>query len=81
MTSDSGLFDHLFNNLPNGWKLKPLQEIVDFQEGPGILAEDFHDEGIPLLRLSSIAQAVTTFEGCNFLDPKKVSKKWNDVRL
>jgi len=82
MSSDTqGIFTYLFENTPNGWEIRALPDVVDFQEGPGILAKDFHTSGVPLLRLSSISGPVTTFEGCNYLDPEKVKKKWDHFRL
>lgn len=76
-----GVYSHLFKCLPDNWTLLPLSEAVDFQEGPGILAVDFHENGIPLLRLSSITGIKTTFDGCNFLLPEKVAKKWAHFKL
>ena len=80
-SNNQGIFTHLFQYIPDDWELMALPDIVDFQEGPGILAKDFHDEGVPLLRLSSISGPVTTFDGCNYLAPQKVEKKWGHFRL
>lgn len=63
------------------WRKVNLPDCVDFQEGPGILAEDFEDSGIPLIRLKGLKNNVATLEGCNFLDPAKVEKKWKHFRL
>jgi len=76
-----GLYSHLFEGVPKHWDLYCLSDAVDFQEGPGILAVDFHESGVPLLRLSSIVDKKTTFDGCNFLDPEKVEKKWSHFKL
>lgn len=59
-----------------GWRRLPLKRTIDFQEGPGILAEDFRDEGVPLLRISSVKGPKVTLEGCNYLDPKTVASRW-----
>ncbi|KAA6186870.1 restriction endonuclease subunit S [Thiohalocapsa marina] len=80
-SEQAGIFEHLYHNLPEDWQLLSLPVAVDFQEGPGILAKDFHPEGIPLLRLASIAGPVTNFAGCNYLDPAKVSQKWAHFKL
>ncbi len=80
-SSEQGVFEHLYSNVPTTWKVLPLPDVLDFQEGPGILAKDFHEEGVPLLRLSCIAGPRTTFDGCNFLDPDKVDKKWAHFKL
>lgn len=58
-----------------------LEEVAFFQEGPGILAKDFHEKGVPLLRLKSIEGPYSTLRGCNFLDPEKVRTKWNHFRV
>ena len=59
----------------------PLKYLVWFQEGPGIMAEDFLDEGIPLVRVSGVGGEYVTLDGCNYLDPQKVSKKWAHFAL
>ena len=66
----------LKDKVPAGWDVCLLQEVTDFQEGPGILAKDFHESGVPLLRLKNIETPTVRLEGCNFLDPEKVAKKW-----
>lgn len=66
---------------PEGWIVIPLTDAVFFQEGPGILAKDFRDNGVPLLRLKCIEDDYVRLDGCNFLDPKMVAKKWDHFRV
>ena len=66
---------------PDGWRVVPLSEVAFFQEGPGILAKDFHENGIPLIRLKGVEGDFVTLEGCNYLDPAKVERKWHHFRL
>jgi len=63
------------------WTVNSLPDVVFFQEGPGIMAVDFRDEGVPLVRLSGVGGTEVTLNGCNFLDPKKVKNKWAHFRL
>jgi type I restriction enzyme S subunit len=67
--------------IPEHWALKPFKACIDFQEGPGIMAADFREEGIPLLRVSGVQGRWASLDGCNFLDPIKVAKKWSHFRL
>ena len=67
--------------IPRSWKVIPFKYAVRFVEGPGILAQDFRDEGVPLLRVSSLRGAIATLDGCNYLDPVKVAKVWNHFRV
>lgn len=67
--------------VPAHWQLVPFKCCVDYQEGPGILAEDFRDGGVPLLRVAGIQEQWATLTGCNYLDPEKVTKKWQHFRL
>lgn len=76
---DSGI--EWLGEVPEHWEVIPFKVGVDYQEGPGILATDFHDEGIPLLRVSGVQTRWATLEGCNFLDPEKVEKQWKHFRL
>lgn len=45
------------------------------------MAVDFHDTGVPLLRISGVQGRYATLDGCNFLDPEKVAQKWRHFRL
>jgi type I restriction enzyme S subunit len=67
--------------IPSHWKVFPLRELVWYQEGPGIMAEDFLDDGIPLLRIKGLSGPTATLTGCNYLDPGKVKKRWNHFRV
>jgi type I restriction enzyme S subunit len=63
------------------WAVAALPEVAFFQEGPGIMAVDFHAEGVPLVRLAGVSGPVVTLDGCNYLDPVKVAQKWAHFRL
>ncbi len=76
---DSGV--EWLGEVPEHWRITPFSYGVSFQEGPGILAIDFQEDGIPLLRISGIQERWATLEGCNFLDPEKVNLRWNHFRL
>ena len=59
----------------------PFDEAIDFQEGPGILAREFREDGVPLLRLAGLDSGASLLEGCNYLDPNTVSHRWSHFRL
>ena len=63
------------------WAVAALPEVAFFQEGPGIMAVDFHAEGVPLVRLAGVSGPFVTLDGCNYLDPAKVAQKWAHFRL
>jgi type I restriction enzyme, S subunit len=67
--------------LPSGWEWDRFPNISFFQEGPGIMAKDFRDSGIPLIRISGMHDNLVSLEGCNFLDKEMVKNKWNHFRL
>lgn len=67
--------------LPKGWLWERLPNVSFFQEGPGIMAKDFRDTGVPLIRISGMHSPVVSLDGCNFLDEEMVAKKWNHFRL
>ena len=76
---DSGL--EWLGEVPKHWSIKPFKVCIDFQEGPGIMAVDFRDEGIPLLRVAGVQGRWATLEGCNYLKPDKVERQWKHFRL
>lgn len=59
----------------------PLADVAYFQEGPGILAKDFRETGIPLLRLKGVEGDYVTLDGCNYLEPEMVARKWSHFRV
>ena len=63
------------------WTEKPFEEVIDFREGPGILAKDFREDGVPLVRLAGLGRGNSVLEGCNYLDPKMVAARWDQFRL
>ncbi|MFT3833318.1 MAG: restriction endonuclease subunit S [Micropruina sp.] len=63
------------------WVTTSLPDVLDFREGPGILAVDFREQGIPLIRLAGIKRGARIVDGCNYLDPETVERKWSQFRL
>lgn len=63
------------------WVEESFPEVVDFQEGPGILAKDFREDGVPLVRLAGLERGVSVLSGCNYLDPDAVAKRWSHFAL
>ena len=63
-------------DIPAHWEVLPLKRTLQYQEGPGILAADFRDEGLPLLRVASIGGRFATLDGVNYLDPEMAHEKW-----
>ena len=67
-------------DVPEHWEIKKFNYVIGFQEGPGIMAIDFLDDGVPLLRIRNIQGNNVDLDDCNFLDPFKVAEKWNHFR-
>lgn len=63
------------------WRTVPLAEVLDWKEGPGILAKDFRDLGVPLIRLAGVKRGANILAGCNHLDREMVDRKWSHFRL
>lgn len=67
-------------DIPDDWRERRLPEAIDFREGPGILARDFREDGVPLVRLAGVTSG-SLLDGCNYLDPAMVAEKWSHFRL
>ena len=63
------------------WQERAFQDVIDFREGPGILARDFREHGVPLVRLAGLNRGVSVLEGCDYLDPEAVSARWSHFQL
>lgn len=68
-------------DIPENWKWVNIAEMSIFQEGPGILAKDFRESGVPLIRIAGMQSDILSLEGCNYLDAEMVENKWNHFRL
>jgi len=66
---------------PKRWELVSLPEATDFQEGPGIMAKDFRQSGVPLVRLAGLNGTDVSLRGCNFVDPDMFARKWAHFAL
>jgi type I restriction enzyme S subunit len=67
--------------VPEGWEVVPFKRRIGFQEGPGIMAADFRDHGVPLVRISGLHRDEATLDGCNFLDHRTVDQRWGHFRI
>lgn len=72
--SDSGV--DWIGSVPNRWCVVPLKRRARFVEGPGIMAADFLDEGVPLIRISGVQGRYVSLNGANYLDPFLVDERW-----
>ena len=68
-------------DIPTHWEAKPLKRAVNFIEGPGIMAADFTDEGVPLLRISCIGGRRATLHGCNYVSEHLARSRWAHFRV
>jgi type I restriction enzyme, S subunit len=73
------IFGDLVKNTKN-FESYNFKEVVDFQEGPGIMAIDFKKEGVPLIRLRNIKESKVNLTDCNFLSEDKVKIKWEHFK-
>lgn len=63
------------------WRTVPLPDVLDFREGPGIMATDFREQGVPLIRLAGLKRGAHILDGANHLDPAAVMKRWKQFQL
>jgi type I restriction enzyme S subunit len=68
-------------DIPQHWVLGRFKYIIDFQEGLGLLANEFRESGVPLIRISGVKGDIATKDGCNYVDPKKVENNWAHYKL
>lgn len=73
--------DEIPFDIPENWKWVRIAEMSFFQEGPGIMAKDFRNSGIPLIRIAGMQEDNLSLDGCNYLDPDMVDKKWSHFKL
>lgn len=68
-------------DVPAHWEVTKFGRAISYQEGPGIMAADFQESGVPLIRVSGVQGRWASLHGCNFLSPEKAEGKWKHFRL
>ncbi len=63
------------------WEVTKFKYAVNFQEGPGILAKDFFDFGVPLLRIQNTKEEFVTDDFKTFLDLNTVNQRWKQFKV
>ena len=76
---DSGV--EWLGEVPEHWKVTRFSYEIFYQEGPGILAVDFHETGIPLLRIQNVKSDFVSNDYKTYLLPSKVLAKWDHYRV
>lgn len=76
---DSGV--EWLGEVPAHWGMTKFHYEIDLLEGPGILANDFHDEGVPLLRIQNVKDEFVSRDYKTYLSPSKVRAKWEHFRV
>ncbi len=74
-------FAQLISREQSRWDLVPLKRAVLYQEGPGIMAADFREDGVPLIRVAGVGSEEITLDACNYLDSEMVQSRWSHFRL
>lgn len=46
------------------WSMRKLKHVCKYQEGPGIMATDFKESGVPLVRIAGVKGAEVSLEPC-----------------
>ncbi|HRB84657.1 MAG TPA: restriction endonuclease subunit S [Acinetobacter johnsonii] len=76
---DSGV--EWLGKVPEHWEVTRFAYQIFYQEGPGILAVDFHETGIPLLRIQNVKSDFVSNDYKTYLLPSKVLSKWDHYRV
>jgi type I restriction enzyme S subunit len=60
---------------------QPLKRSAWWVEGPGIMAAEFSDDGVPVIRLAGVKADTVTLEGCNYVDPHTARTRWSHLAV
>lgn len=63
------------------WPWVPLKSVASYREGPGILATDIRDHGVPLLRIVNLVNDSISLHDLRFLDPEMVDSRWSHMKV
>jgi len=74
-------FIDIDNDLPKGWKIKPLQEVFDFLEGPGIRNWQYSETGTRFINIRLINKGDIDVVSANYINQKDVDEKYQHFLL
>ena len=57
----------------------PLKAVARWVEGPGIMAHEFRETGIPLLRIRNLVGDTINLDGCGYVEPAMVAARWRHL--
>jgi type I restriction enzyme S subunit len=63
------------------WVTTNLDAVLEYREGPGIMAAEFRNSGVPLVRLAGLKRGVSMLTGCNYLAHDLVDRRYLHFRL
>ncbi|WP_022952439.1 restriction endonuclease subunit S [Leucothrix mucor] len=66
---------------PVSWGVTKFKYAINFQEGPGILAKDFFESGVPLLRIQNVKEEFVSDDYKTYLDKGTVEQKWKQFKV
>ncbi|PSF37607.1 hypothetical protein C7H19_08600 [Aphanothece hegewaldii CCALA 016] len=68
-------------NIPDGWEIVKLKDVVFFQEGPGLRKYQFKETGIPFLNIRTLKDEKVILNLCQYLDFEEVYTKYQHFLL
>jgi type I restriction enzyme S subunit len=70
-----------FPDIPKSWLVLLFEQVVFFQEGPGLRKYQFRENGIPFLNIRTLKNERVDLTLCQYLDPDEVSEKYQHFLL
>ena len=79
---DMKFYDTKLGKIPEGWEVKPLQEFIKFQEGPGIRNWQYVEEdGINFLNIRCIQNNDLVLDTANMISKEEANGKYAHFML
>ncbi len=69
------------DGVPEGWETKPLQDVVEFKEGPGLRNYQYRDQGIPFLNIRTFSDDEIDLSKTKCIDETEVMSKYQHFLL
>jgi type I restriction enzyme S subunit len=69
------------DGVPEGWKMVPFPDVVDFKEGPGLRNHQYRDKGIPFLNIRTFKNDEIDLSKTRCIDEMEVDTKYQHFLL
>ena len=72
--------DSELGEIPRGWEIRPLRNLIDFQNGYAFKSNNWKDSGIPVVKIGSVKPGIVDLSNVSYVD-EEIANSCEEFRL